>query len=163
MRDPSTTFCIADYTCNPPPLLYRVLHPGSQALPSKATGNIRTANQATIQNELDLQKAVSNHWNWNSKEPSHFMSVFADRDHAYNWANKRSSNPSDLSFLQISTAALPPSTYIFRSTDLKELLGLDHDWDKNEYLILRWLPARAFNRYKDITKLRGSYKELQCP
>ncbi|KAF2808699.1 uncharacterized protein BDZ99DRAFT_418067, partial [Mytilinidion resinicola] len=137
-------------TTNPlslPPFLYRVDYPGSRTVLT-ATGFVAANTTTTISSTTALRHHASAHFDWRSRSPSPFISLFADRAHAINWAQAISALKGDAVcyVTQINTAALGPGP-IFRAADLLGAGagegGGGGGQHESEYLVLWRIPIEA--------------------
>ncbi|KAI0851656.1 hypothetical protein F5Y00DRAFT_274569 [Daldinia vernicosa] len=133
------------YKCtHPPKTLWRVIHSGTQSRRCPSTGDLIASDSTRIiRDEPELKQAIEKHINWWSRQPSCFLSVFSNRQHARNWAEQRGATQSRVDIYEIDTTRLPPDTYLFDVDSLKATLGFVHPASTHEFLFLHRIPARA--------------------
>ncbi|KAL2255625.1 hypothetical protein VTK26DRAFT_2985 [Humicola hyalothermophila] len=107
-----------------------------------------------LRNALDLKNAVQNHINWRSRQPSCFLSVFTDADHAHNWAWK---TRAPVRIYEIKTDSLPASTYILDVEVIVKTLNIDYRYSANELLILHRIPLSAITSQSLADWARARY------
>ncbi len=92
--------------------------------------------------EDELKKAVEKHVDWYSGQPSCFLSVFTDENHACNWAKQREDRDLSVYIHEISTARLPFfGTYVLDIELLIAKLDIYHPYSENELLFLHRIPS----------------------
>ncbi|KAF2497842.1 hypothetical protein BU16DRAFT_525432 [Lophium mytilinum] len=128
-----------------PSYLYRVDYPGSRTLLTPS-GFVAANTTITISSTIALRHHASLHFDWRSRASSPFISLFADRAHAVNWAQAISVLRENVVcyVTQISTAALGPGP-IFRAADLLGAApgGGGCGQHAGEYLVLWQIPIEA--------------------
>ncbi|OWY96585.1 hypothetical protein PHMEG_00033118 [Phytophthora megakarya] len=136
---PSTTAkIVAQYECDQiPSKLYRVRYSGNQSLKSRCRPAFTVSN--------DFKTAVEQHLTWCSCEPTPFVSLFGDQNHAMNWAHHLLEHGyHDVVLLEIDSSRLGP---LFRVRDLvtnhKVQTTLPEYMYQDEYLVLRKIPRRS--------------------
>jgi hypothetical protein len=108
-----------------PALLWKVTHPKSQHTLNHRTGEMSARCDDTISDEASLKQRVSDHFRWSCREPSCFLSVFTNKEHARNWAKLRLEEPGhEVYITPIITAMLPATAQVFDATSLSERLGI---------------------------------------
>jgi hypothetical protein len=82
---------INPYKCtHPPKTLWKVIHSGTQSQRDLFTGDLIASDSTRIiRDESELKQAVEAHIDWLGRQPSCFLSVFSDEQHARNWAKQR--------------------------------------------------------------------------
>src|SRR5690349_1465375 len=72
-----------------PSILWRVTHADTQGRQLPITREFEARGKEPIADVASLKLEAANHFNWNSRKPSLFLSVFTNKNHAENWGQKR--------------------------------------------------------------------------
>jgi hypothetical protein len=130
-----------------PGVLWRVTHPNSQHKLDPTTGEMsaRARSDDAISDEASLKQRVSHHFSWSSREPSCFLSVFTDEEHARNWAGCCVRNTGDFQvyITPIITAMLPATAQVFDATSLHKRLRIYHRYPEHEVMFLHRIPWQS--------------------
>ena len=134
---------LSDYQCvELPRRLWRVTHGNSQSRWEKDTGHLVAADQLReFHNGRGLKEAVEEHINWHSSEPSCFLSVFSDEDHARKWAAQREKKNPPAYIHEIDTTRLPVSAYVLDMEVLMAKLDIKNPYPAHELLFLHRIPV----------------------
>lgn len=76
------------YRCSDvPPKLYRIDYPGSRTTWTSQEGFKATDTSRTFGGKdlLDSKRSIEKSFTWSCRDPSPFISLFSDREHAENW------------------------------------------------------------------------------
>ena len=121
------------YRCSDvPPKLYRVNYPGSRTTWTSQEGFRATDTSRTFGGKdlLDFKRSIEKSFTWSCRDPSPFISLFSDREHAENWGctepwlgNRRSEGGWTLCV--IDTTELRTTTLFFKLSSLVKGLSLD--------------------------------------
>jgi hypothetical protein len=151
---------------SPPSRFWRVNHGGSQAHHDN-NGDLVANSTSTPSTLQELKQAVDDHLDWRNPQPSCFLSVFSDRQHARNWASQRGGREWQVSIYEIDTVRLQ-DVYIFKLEQLILPLEISPSRDyAHEYLILHRIPNRAvtsrleLGELKEMSKLT-TIREIGC-
>ncbi|WEW61790.1 hypothetical protein PRK78_007286 [Emydomyces testavorans] len=132
-----------------PPRLYYVRHARSQAY-DDFSGGFRARDYGRFYPYSDTQaefsKSVENHLDWSSREPSPYLSVMSDRNHADNFALVMQSRTGYVAEVYEINARRLNTSYIFNVPYLMEELRLSVRPDAmnaSEYLVLHRIPGQA--------------------
>jgi hypothetical protein len=150
------TFNLKDYTRahdTLPDVLWRVTHPKSQHEVHPAAGDMWARDLRLISDEASLAQAAKNHFSWYCYEPSCFLSVFTNEDHARNWARVvggRQKSDEEIYITRIITAMLPTDILVFDATDLSNKLGIEHEYSEDEVIFLHRVPWQSLGRTRKL-------------
>ncbi|ETN16666.1 hypothetical protein PPTG_05824 [Phytophthora nicotianae INRA-310] len=134
------TVRIADrYECQEdeiPRTLYRVQYDQSMSLRARAN--------PVFTSRAHFKSAVEDHLVWGNREPSPFVSTFAHRQHAMNWANSQCQRAEQVSLLELDASQLDR---IFSVRDLVNYrnvhTNLPESMYEDEYLVLGKIRRRS--------------------
>ncbi|KAK3401406.1 hypothetical protein B0T20DRAFT_114419 [Sordaria brevicollis] len=135
---PQISPTIGHYTIPPwdlPPSLYFVEHGQSQAC-RNGNGDFEAADLwSPLRGPLHLHERVSQHVNWANRNPSPFISTFADYRHALNWAWQRR---RPIRIYEIDTSSLDDDyPWVFYASDFTR------NCFESEFLFLHTIPGHA--------------------
>ncbi len=153
-----------------PNVLWRVTHSKSQYRPDPATGDHLARYMAidAITDEASLKLRAANHFDWNSREGSCFLSAFTDKEHATNWARMRhhDSCNGEVYITRIITTMLPTDAHVFDATWLSNKLGIPHKYSEHEVIFFRRIQWQSLGRTRhvstDITKQTFSFPTVHA-
>ncbi|KAG7379132.1 hypothetical protein PHYPSEUDO_008940 [Phytophthora pseudosyringae] len=133
----STSKIVAQYECSEdhvPTRLYRIRYSGNQSLNSRARPSFKSSDE--------FKTAVELHLTWCSCEPTPFVSLFADQDHAEQWAQHLLGHGyRDVVLLEIDSSKLGPLFRVLELVDDQEVrTTLPEQMYEDEYLVLRRVP-----------------------
>jgi hypothetical protein len=126
-----------------------------------------------IDNEKRLREVATDHFTWSCRKPSPFLSVFAQKKHALNWAKKLrdhrsddgSGDDSDIYITPVITALLPPNIYYFKASTLCSKLSIEHGYNSadDEFVVRYHIPWQALGQMRDLDafdrELEGELKD----
>ncbi|KAI0528366.1 hypothetical protein GGR58DRAFT_496221 [Xylaria digitata] len=138
-------FDLNTYKCTYlPETLWRVTHSQSQSRQEPFTGDlVASDSDRQISDKLSLKRAVEEHFNWGSRRPSCFLSVFSSEQHALKWARKRETAIGTVYIHEIDTTRLPVGTYVFDAVSLVTSLDIAHPHSTNELIFLHRIPGKC--------------------
>jgi len=137
-----------------PKTLWKVIHSGTQSQQDPFTGDLIASDSTRIiRDESELKQAIEAHIDWWSRQPSCFLSVFSDEQHALNWAKQREKTQSEVYIYKIDTTNLPTDTYLFDVDSLKATLGFVHPTSTHEFLFLHRITAQAIVSKRDLGEI----------
>ncbi|MCJ1425256.1 hypothetical protein MMC29_003144 [Sticta canariensis] len=147
------------YRCSDvPPELYRVDYPGSRTTWTSQEGFKATDTSRTFGGNdlLDFKRSIEKSFTWSCRDPSPFISLFSDREHAENWGcrepwlgNHRSErSEGGWKLYVIDTTELRRTTLFFKLSSLVRGLSLDipemaQQHIEGAYLCLHRIPPAA--------------------
>ena len=134
-----------------PENLYRVQYDGCSTVFS--FNGLFAADTATTFDETaipNFRESIVNHFTWNNRSPTPYVSTFSDREHAENWALKMGTNAK---LLRLSTA-LWDDPYVFKLSTLVQMLPVTipdaaFQHVKGAYLCLHSVPSDAIVEVMD--------------
>ena len=127
-----------------PKTLWKVIHCGTQSQTDPFTGDLIASDSTRIfSDSSELKQAIEAHIDWWSRQPSCFLSVFSDEQHARNWAKQREQTQSEVYIYEINTTKLPIDAFVLGIDLLKVTLGIVHPSSTHELLFLHRIPAQA--------------------
>ncbi|KAH6641328.1 hypothetical protein F5144DRAFT_599974 [Chaetomium tenue] len=133
-----------------PRKLWRVTHGNSQSRWDH--GDLLAADDSRVfHDEAELKEAVEDHINWYSSQPSCFLSVFNDENHAVNWAAQRGRRDPPAYIHEIDTARLPIDTEILDMELLMDKLGIENPYSAHELLFLHRIPSQCIVRSRAVS------------
>ncbi|CAG8724449.1 2465_t:CDS:2, partial [Acaulospora colombiana] len=129
-----------------PLTLYRVQYEGCQTRRDRSSNELRATSSAIPQTKSELREMVDKHLDWACWEPSPFISLFSDEEHAINWGRRllrRRWGMRNKKFTLLSFQIPEQTAMVFSVSDLQTSLGvvtwngkLAHD----EYLCFGRIP-----------------------
>jgi hypothetical protein len=137
--DSATSRVVARYECHDvPDVLYRVQYDDATSLRARA--------KPVFQTPRAFKTAVERHINWASRERTPFVSTFADREHAINWARHCVNGGRSYEAVVISLDVYRLG-HIFRVRDLVHTrvvtTNLRESLFRDEYLVLGEIRRRS--------------------
>ncbi|KAJ8133257.1 hypothetical protein O1611_g361 [Lasiodiplodia mahajangana] len=153
----AVTFDLGTYECDDlPRTLWRVIHPQTQSRQDLVTGDlVARDSDREISDESSLTQVAKEHFNWNSRQASCFLSVFSDEDHARNWARLRKGK---VDIHEIDATKLPLDTCVFDATSLARSLGIVHPYSTHEFIFLHRIPSCSLRRRPGFGEIRKRVK-----
>jgi hypothetical protein len=137
-----------------PGVLWRVTHPNSQHELNPINGEMwaRVRSGNAISDEASLKQRISDHFNWSSRKPSCFLSVFTDEEHARNWAGRcvRNTGDSQVDITPIITAKLPATAQVFDATSLHKRLRIYYRYPEHEVMFLHRIPWQSLGYARSL-------------
>ena len=154
-----------------PSQLWRVQYKCSQTKESDE-GNLLAADTHTFyddsQEDLeDFRQSVTDHCTWKHREPTPYISLFSDEDHARNWAMKPfNSTGDDCTLLTIDTKMLE-GVYVFRLQTLVDDLSIKIPEKASgniprAYICLHRIPNAAIIQIKTKEQMQLDLRNLQA-
>jgi len=149
-----------------PKFFWKVTHYNTQSWEHPFTRDLIAVDSLrVITTEEELKRAVANHASWASKQPSCFLSVFSNWQHAYNWAQKITSNGSRLCeppvvIHTIKCSLLPSSCVVLEMEHLRRVWPgplAFHEHSRNEWIFLHKIPKQAITKTFLIYGKSGSH------
>lgn len=146
---PLTTISLTIRTCvgtERPATLFRAIHDG---MPHGGIG--ARGLELTTTNGLFFQRYVQNHFTWNCRQPSPFLSTSCERKRAVKFAIAfDAKGHTGIKVLEIKTTGKYWDHHISRLWDVKHLLAACHlkdkDYHKHEYLVENVIPKEHITR-----------------
>ncbi|KAF2970371.1 hypothetical protein GQX73_g3195 [Xylaria multiplex] len=157
-------FDLSTYKCTyPPNPLWRVIHSQSQSRQDPVTKDLVAADSdREISDRLSLKQAAEEHFNWRSRRPSCFLSVFSSEQHARKWAKKRETASGTVYIHEIDTTRLPPGIYIFCAVSLARKLGITHPYSANEFVFLHRIPSESIRHTRSLDDIEEQEVEARA-
>ncbi|KAI1131603.1 hypothetical protein F5Y10DRAFT_261984 [Nemania abortiva] len=152
-------FDLSTYQCTylPNPL-WRVTHSQSQSKQDPVTGDlVASDSDRKISDKSSLKQAVEEHFNWGSRRPSCFLSVFKNKEHARRWAKRRERTIGVVYIHEIDTNRLPLGTYIFDAASLVTSLGIVHPYSDDELIFLHRIPSESLRKAEALAYAARSF------
>jgi len=157
----------------PTTTLWRVQYPDSQTA-FDSSASLTARDTKTIYTDfddifVDFGGAVEDHLWWPERRPSIFISLFANRWHAENWALRWSDDHGgrECTVYAISACALEGS-YVYQAEELRRAMCLQVPAEAeasilNEYLVAHRIPAEAILGCRTTEDIRRGECYLLSP
>ncbi|MCJ1231214.1 hypothetical protein MMC12_007891 [Toensbergia leucococca] len=143
-----------------PPNLYRCHYPTSWTKYSDATAFIAADSKTFLSNSQPhlFVKSIQTHLDWNSTIESPYVSTFAERDNAENWALRwrKNHHGQECRVYEINTRALGEDIYVFCMNDVRRNFKLPNPENKpenSEHLFLHRIPPTAIIRSRSTVEI----------
>ena len=126
-----------------------VTHSKSRSQRDPVTGGlVASDNTREIFNMSSMKQAAEEHSDWGFRQPSWFLSVFSDEQHARMWAKQRArtQNPGSIVEVyihEIDTTSLPPDAYVCHAASLSAKLDIVNPYSTDELVFLHRIPVHS--------------------